>query len=109
MWRFAVTASSLMVAGLLSCTAPTYQGTFRAVGKVLATDLVPHHLRASSIGLYATTVGLMALVASAVGVQLWVQVGPVATFVYGAIFAALGAVLLLVMVPGRSESPQWHS
>jgi MFS family permease len=99
----AVTASPLIVAGLFVLYG-AYQGVFRAVGKALATDLAPEHLRASGIGLYATTVGLSALVASAVGGQLWVQVGPAATFVYGAIFAALGALLLLVLVPARAES-----
>ncbi len=99
----AVTASPLIVVGLFVLYG-AYQGVFRAVGKALVTDLAPRHLRASGIGLYATTVGLTALVASAVGGQLWVQVGPAATFLYGAIFAALGAVLLLVLVPARAES-----
>ena len=44
-----------------------YQGTFRAMGKALATDLVPQRLRASGVGLYASTVGLSALIASVVG------------------------------------------
>jgi MFS family permease len=46
-----------------------YQGIFRSVGKALASDLVPEHARATGIGLYAITVGLAALIASAVGGQ----------------------------------------
>src|SRR5439155_3566951 len=76
---FALSGSPLVV-GLLFILYGAYQGTFRTVGKALATDLVPESLRASGVGLYASTVGLSALVASAVGGQLWVQVGPAATF-----------------------------
>jgi MFS family permease len=71
-----------------------YQGIARAVGKALATDLAPSNLRATAIGLYASTVGLTALVASSIGGQLWVRVGPTATFLYGAILAVAGAILL---------------
>ncbi len=74
------------------------------VGKALATDLVPQRLRASGVGLYASTVGLSGLIASVVGGQLWVQIGPAATFLYGAVFAVLGAVLLGVLVPGDNAS-----
>src|ERR1019366_9950825 len=35
------------------------QGIFRAVGKALASDFVPEHLRASGVGWYSTTVGLL--------------------------------------------------
>src|SRR5881392_1334212 len=43
-----------------------YQGIFRAVGKAFASDFVPEHLRASGVGWYSTTVGLLQLVASVV-------------------------------------------
>ena len=43
-----------------------YQGIFRAVGKAFASDFVPGELRASGIGWYSTTVGLLQLVASVV-------------------------------------------
>ena len=36
-----------------------YQGIFRAVGKAFAADFVPEHLRASGVGGYSTTVGLL--------------------------------------------------
>jgi len=74
------------------------------MGKALATDLVPQRLCASGVGLYASTAGLSALIASVVGGQLWVQIGPAATFLYGAVFAVLGAVLLGVLVPGDNAS-----
>ena len=52
-----------------------YQGIFRAVGKALASDFVPEHLRASGIGWYSTTVGLLQLVASVVAGLLWDRIG----------------------------------
>jgi MFS family permease len=36
-----------------------FQGIFRSVGKAFASDLVPEHLRASGVGWYSTTVGLL--------------------------------------------------
>jgi MFS family permease len=90
-----------LVASALFVLYGAYQGVFRSVGKAFATDLVPEQARATGIGLYASTVGLAALVASTVGGQLWVQVGPSATFLYGAVFAVLGALLLVALVPGN--------
>jgi len=49
-----------------------YEGIFRSVGKAFASDFVPEHLRASGIGWYSTTVGLLQLVASVVAGLLWI-------------------------------------
>lgn len=46
------------------------------------------------------TVGLLELVASIVAGLLWDHVGHAAVFLYGAVFAAVGAGALLVLVPG---------
>jgi MFS family permease len=81
-----------------------FQGIFRAVGKALAADFVPQELRASGIGWYSTTVGLSSLVASIIGGQLWVLINPSATFLYGAAFAVLGSIGLLVFIPKPSSS-----
>ena len=35
-----------------------FQGIFRAVGKAMATDMVPEQLRASSVGLFSSVVGV---------------------------------------------------
>lgn len=88
--------------GLTFVLYGAYQGSFRVVGKALAIDLVPQRLRASGVGLYASTLGLTALVASSVGGQLWVQLGPAPTFLYGAFFALVSALLLAALVPRRT-------
>ncbi len=77
-----------------------FQGIFRSVGKAFASDFVPEHLRASGVGWYSTTVGLLGLVANIVAGLLWDRVGHAAVFYYGAFFAIVGIVGLLVLIPG---------
>lgn len=61
-----------------------YSGTFRTIGKTIATDFVPQEARASAVGWYATTVGLTSFIASLVAGELWVRINPSATFIWGA-------------------------
>jgi MFS family permease len=77
-----------------------FQGIFRSVGKAFASDFVPERQRASALGWYSTTVGLLALGASVVAGLLWDRVGHPAVFYYGAIFAVVGSAGLLVLIPG---------
>ena len=80
-----------------------FQGIFRAVGKAFAADFVPEPLRASAVGWYSTTVGLLQLVASLIAGMLWDHVSHVAVFYYGAAFALAGALGLLMGIPARQE------
>lgn len=80
-----------------------YQGIFRAVGKAFAADFVSEHLRASGIGWYNTTVGLLQLVASVVAGLLWDQIGHAAVFYYGAAFAVVGSMGLMVLLPRQTK------
>jgi MFS family permease len=82
----------------LFVTYGLHQGIFRAVGKAFASDFVPDRLRASAIGWYNTTVGLLQLVASVVAGLLWDRVDHAAVFYFGAIFAAVGIFGLLALV-----------
>lgn len=78
-----------------------YTGIFRAVGKSFATDLVPPHLRASGVGWYSTIIGLTGLGASIIAGQLWDKAGHPAVFIFGAAFAVLGMITLLLLVPEK--------
>lgn len=98
---FALTQNILLIGGLFIFYG-LYQGIFRAVGKALASDFVPEHLRASGVGWYSTTVGLLQLVASVVAGLLWDQVSHAAVFYYGAAFALAGSVGLLLLIPRKS-------
>jgi len=65
---------------------------------------VPEALRASSIGWYSTTVGLLQLVASVVSGLLWDHVSHSSVFLFGAVFAILGSVALILLVPGTAAA-----
>jgi len=95
---FALTQNILLV-GVLFVFYGLYEGIFRAVGKTFASDFVPEHLRASGVGWYSTTVGLLQLVASVVAGLLWDRIGHAAVFYYGATFAVVGSIGLLLLIP----------
>jgi MFS family permease len=97
---FALTRN-IIVIGALFAFYGLYQGIFRAVGKAFASDFVPEHLRASGVGWYNSTVGVLQLVASVVAGLLWDQIGHTAVFYYGAVFAVLGSIALVVLIPGE--------
>jgi len=101
---FAITSTFVVVAAMFVLYG-LYQGTFRAVGKAFASDFVPERLRASGIGWYSTSVGLLQLVASLVAGVLWDRVGHPAVFYYGAVFAVLGIVALIALVPNAPPIP----
>jgi MFS family permease len=80
-----------------------YQGIFRSVGKALATDFVPDRLRASGLGWYNATLGLMGLLASVVAGLLWDHVGHAAVFIYGAIFAVIASIAADITAGGTTH------
>jgi MFS family permease len=98
---FAVTQNVYLI-GMLFIVYGLYQGVFRTVGKALASDLVPAQMRASGIGWYSSTVGILQLLSSVAAGLLWDQVGHAAVFYFGAAFAVVGAIGLLLLV---RESP----
>jgi MFS family permease len=100
---FALTRNLPLIA-LLFVFYGLYQGIFRSAGKAFASDFVPQHLRASAIGWYSTTIGLLELVASIIAGLLWDHVSHEAVFIYGAVFAVIGGAALLALVPGESAS-----
>jgi MFS family permease len=101
---FARTRSVAMIA-VLFIFYGLFQGIFRTVGKAFASDFVPEHLRASGVGWYSATVGLLGLVASLVAGLLWDRIGHAAVFYCGAASAVLGTIGLLALIPGRASKP----
>lgn len=98
---FALTRNIFIIA-LLFVFYGLYQGIFRSVGKVFATDFVPERLRASGVGWYNTTVGISGLLASIIAGQLWDRVSHPAVFLYGAFFAVIGSIFL-IFLPNRNH------
>jgi MFS family permease len=99
---FAVTSNVVLIGSLFALYG-VHQGIFRAVGKALAADFSPAELRASGVGGYTATLGLSGLIASTVGGQLWMRLGPPATFFFGAVCAAAGGIALALLVPARGS------
>jgi MFS family permease len=99
---FALTQNIFLIAALFAFYG-AYQGIFRAVGKAFASDFMPEHLRASGVGWYSTTVGLLQLVASVVAGLLWDRIGHAAVFYYGATFAVVGSIGLLLVIPATHD------
>lgn len=100
---FALSKSTVVIA-VLFVFYGLFQGMFRSVGKAFAADFVPEHLRASGVGWYSTTVGLLGLIASIVAGQLWDRVGHAAVFYYGAGFAIVGSAGLLWLLPKQKQT-----
>jgi MFS family permease len=92
---------SIILTGTLFVFYGLFQGIFRTVGKAFASDLVPEHLRATALGWYSTTLGLLELIASVIAGLLWDRVGHASVFYYGAIFAVLGSIGLVILSPRR--------
>jgi MFS family permease len=99
---FALTRNLVLIAVMFAVYG-VFQGIFRAVGKAFAADFVPEPLRASGVGWYSTTVGLMQLIASLIAGALWDRVSHAAVFYYGAALALAGCIALVATVPRTSR------
>jgi len=94
---------------LLFCAYGAYQGMVAGASKALVADLVDPDRRGIAYGTYHAVIGLMSLPASLLagllwqGFAGWSGLGPAAPFAFGAVAAAVAAVLLLTTVPERSR------
>lgn len=73
------------------------------VSRALVSDLAPADRRGAFLGLYHTTIGLTAVVASVLAGVLWDQVAPAAPFALGAA-TGLAAAVLLALTAWRPRS-----
>jgi MFS family permease len=105
---FAFLESAILMGSLL-VSYGLFQGIFRAVGKAYAVDFVQPGMRASAIGWYGTATGFSNLVASIVAGVLWDRVGHAAVFIYGVLFAVIGIVGFLFMLPSSVHSTDTSS
>ncbi|MCL5961337.1 MAG: MFS transporter [Chloroflexi bacterium] len=100
---FAFTPVSWGVWGLFALYGAYYSLT-DGVQRAFVADLVPAGLRGSAMGTFNALVGITALPASIIGGFLWQAIDPSATFIYGAAFAVLAAVLLATVPLRRPGS-----
>ena len=97
----ATPAPALVGAGLWGLHMAFTQGLLSK----LVADNAPTALRGTAFGIFNLSSGLALLLASVIAGALWTEVGPAATFIAGAAFAALGAIGLIAggMRPERNH------
>lgn len=95
-------ASSGLVVAILFALYGAHRGAIRAVGKALAVDLAPRELRASSVGIYSSVLGLSALIAGVAAGTLWDRFGSQTTFAVLATLGLAGTLVLAAVVPARA-------
>lgn len=78
-----------------------HMGATQGLLTALVADSCPEDLRGSAFGLFNLISGLATLVAGVVAGGLWAGMGPQATFIAGAGFSTLTAVLLATAVKPR--------
>jgi len=64
--------------------------------RAFVSDLSPQQLKATALGTFHTTIGLMALPASLIAGLLWQNIGPNATFIYGGTLGFTSVFLFFV-------------
>jgi len=74
--------------------AGIHAGLQASIEKSLAAELLPATVRGSGFGILATANGIGDLVSSIAVGALWSSVSPAAGFLWGGIFALLGAILI---------------
>ena len=78
-------------------------GLTEGVEKAYLADMADSALRGAAFGWYNFAIGAGAFPASLLFGLIWQRFGGVAPFLFGAGMAALAAVLLVVLLPGRQE------
>lgn len=68
----------------------------------LVADTVPAQLRGTGFGIFNLVSGVALLLASVIAGALWSAIGPIATFLAGAGFAAVATVVLMTLRPRAS-------
>ncbi len=99
-------AKSMALVAVLFAAYGLYIAATEGTTKALISRTAPEADRASAMGFFDTSIGLASFAASAIGGLLWTVVGSWATFAYGAVAAAIAAVLLTIFARGIERPPQ---
>jgi MFS family permease len=100
---FVATCATMALEGGLAVLAVgfilfgVYKGASEGVFKAYVTDVVPNDLKATALGAFHTSVGLVMLPGGVIAGLLWDTVGHWSTFAYGAIMSLVAMVLLFFL------------
>ena len=67
------------------------------VQRAFVIDLAPRHLKATALGTFHATIGLVALRGGFIAGLLWDKISPKATFVYGFVLTIISLILFMFM------------
>ena len=82
-----------------------YYATNLGVAKAFLADLVGPEHRGRAFGIYGMTIGLVTLMASLIAGSLWDRVGAQAPFYFGAVAAAIAAIILFLSAKKLKVAP----
>ena len=74
------------------------------IQRAFVIDLAPEHLKATALGAFHTSIGLVALPGGLIAGLLWDIVSPEATFIYGFILSIISIGLFVYVNPGTPEA-----
>lgn len=69
------------------------------VQRAFIIDLAPKHLKATALGIFHTSIGLVALPGGFFAGLLWDKINPEATFLYGFILSIISIILFIFVKP----------
>jgi MFS family permease len=72
-----------------------FYGMIDGVQRAFVADLAPPDLKATALGVFHSAISLVALPGGMIAGVLWQQIGPEATFIYGAGMSVIAFILLL--------------
>ena len=98
---FSSLAALVVLFALYGLTYAAVDGNQRAY----VSDLSSPQLKATALGTFHTTIGLMGLPASLVAGFMWQNISPRATFIYGSVLALISA-LLFISFRSQLRSPE---
>lgn len=91
---FLAFASSFVMLGIGIALWGLHMGATQGLLAAMVADAAPKELRGTAFGVFNLASGVAMLAASAIAGALWQFVGPAATFLAGAAFAAVSAIVV---------------
>jgi MFS family permease len=98
-------ASSIYGVLLFFAIYGVFYAMIDGVQRAFVADLAPKHLKATALGAFHTSIGLVALPAGYIAGSIWDRVSPEATFVYGLVLSLI-ALLLFMFVKFNAPANQ---
>ncbi|RLE39647.1 MFS transporter [Candidatus Woesearchaeota archaeon] len=74
-----------------------------SVQRAFAVDLAPKRLKATALGTLHAAIGLVALPGGFIAGMLWDKISPAATFIYGAVLAAIAIVMFFLCIKPKKR------